>query len=254
MVLHVAARLALGPLLYRQAVELRRTAIELPEPQGERSGVAGAGALRLRLLVAGDSSAAGVGARTQDEALAAPMARRLAQRLGGKVRWQLAAESGLTSEGVLHKLMHGGVAPADVAVVICGVNDITKEQAFSFALRKRRQIAEWLRAHAGVRQVLFPALPEMEVFPAIPQPLAWYAGQAARRNNRLQQRWARDFEFIRHVTMDGLAHPALFSEDGFHPAPALYARVAERLSEVIAAETLPWIERQTMNEQLEENA
>lgn len=254
MVLHVAARLALGPLLYRQAVELRRTAIELPEPQGERSGVAGAGALRLRLLVAGDSSAAGVGARTQDEALAAPMARRLAQRLGGKVRWQLAAESGLTSEGVLHKLMHGGVAPADVAVVICGVNDITKEQAFSFALRKRRQIAEWLRAHAGVRQVLFPALPEMEVFPAIPQPLAWYAGQAARRNNRLQQRWARDFVFIRHVTMDGLAHPALFSEDGFHPAPALYARVAERLSEVIAAETLPWIERQTMNEQLEENA
>lgn len=254
MVLHVAARLALGPLLYRQAVELRRTAIELPEPQGERSGVAGAGALRLRLLVAGDSSAAGVGARTQDEALAAPMARRLAGRLAGRVRWQLVAESGLTSEGVLHKLMHGGVAPADVAVVICGVNDITKEQAFSFALRRRRQIAEWLRAHAGVRQVLFPALPEMEVFPAIPQPLAWYAGQAARRNNRLQQRWARDFEFIRHVTMDGLAHPALFSEDGFHPAPALYARVAERLSEVIAAETLPWIERQTMDEQLQEKA
>jgi lysophospholipase L1-like esterase len=254
MVLHVAARLALGPLLYRQAVQLRRTAIELPEPQGERSGVAGAGELRLRLLVAGDSSAAGVGARTQDEALAAPLARRLAGRLAGAVRWQLVAESGLTSEGVLHKLMHGPVAPADVAVVICGVNDITKEQAFSFALRKRRQIAEWLRAHAGVRQVLFPALPEMEVFPAIPQPLAWYAGQAARRNNRLQQRWARDFEFIRHVTMDGLAHPALFSEDGFHPAPVLYARVAERLSEVIAAETLPWIERQTMNEQLQEKA
>lgn len=254
MVLHVAARLALGPLLYRQAVEMRRTAIELPEPQGERSGVAGAGALRLRLLVAGDSSAAGVGARTQEEALAAPMARRLARRLGGGVRWQLVAESGLTSEGVLRKLMHGQVEPADVAVVICGVNDITKEQAFSFALRKRRQIAEWLRAHVGVRQVLFPALPEMEVFPAIPQPLAWYAGQAARRNNRLQQRWARDFEFIRHVTMDGLAHPALFSEDGFHPAPALYARVAERLTEVIVAETLPWIERQSMNEQLEEKA
>jgi lysophospholipase L1-like esterase len=250
--LHVAAKLTLGPLLYLQAGKLKRTAVELPEPQGERSGVAGAGALRLRLLVAGDSSAAGVGARTQDEALAAPMAHRLAQRLDGRVHWQLVAESGLTSEGVLHKLMHGHVEPADVAVVICGVNDITKEQAFSYALRRRRQIAEWLRAHAGVRQVLFPALPEMEVFPAIPQPLAWYAGQAARRNNRLQQRWARDFEFIRHVTMDGLAHPALFSEDGFHPAPALYARVAERLAEVIAAETLPWIERQSIKDPIEE--
>jgi lysophospholipase L1-like esterase len=178
MVLHVAARLALGPLLHVQAGKLKRTAIELPEPQGGRSGVAGDGEPRLRLLVAGDSSAAGVGARTQDEALALPLARRLAQRLGGRVHWQLVAESGLTSEGVLHKLMHGHVEPAEVAVVICGVNDITKEQTFSFALRKRRQIAEWLQAHAGVRQVLFPALPEMEVFPAIPQPLAWYAGRA----------------------------------------------------------------------------
>ena len=252
--LHVAAKLTLGPLLYLQADKLRRTALELPEPQGERSGTAGRGERRLRLLVAGDSSAAGVGARTQDQALAAPLAHLLAQRLGGRVDWQLVAESGLTSAGVLHKLMHGHVRPADVAVVICGVNDITKEQAFRFALRKRRQIAEWLQAHAGVRQVLFPALPEMEVFPAIPQPLAWYAGQAARRNNRLQQRWARDFDHIRHVTMDGLAHPALFSEDGFHPAPALYARVAERLAEVIATETLPWIARHSLNKRNEEQA
>jgi lysophospholipase L1-like esterase len=84
----------------------------------------------------------------------------------------------------------------------------------------------------------------MEVFPAIPQPLAWYAGQAARRNNRLQARWESEFDFIRHVPMDGLAHPRLFSDDGFHPGPALYALVAERLAEVIAGEVLPPISRQ----------
>jgi lysophospholipase L1-like esterase len=247
--LHLAAKLALAPVLYLQAGKIKRTALELPEPHGERSGMAGAGALRLRLLVAGDSSAAGVGARTQDEALAAPLARRLAQRLDGAVQWQLVAESGLTSEGVLHKLMHGHVHASDVAVVICGVNDITKEHAFRYALRKRRQIAEWLHAHAGVQQVLFPALPEMELFPALPQPLAWWAGQAARRNNRLQQQWARELDYIAHVTMDGLADPALFSEDGFHPAPALYARVAERLAEVISTETLPRMKRQTLTEE-----
>ena len=247
--LHVAAKLALGPLLYLQAGKLRRTALELPEPHGERSGIAGTGEPRLRLLVAGDSSAAGVGARTQDDALAAPLARRLAQMLGGRVAWQLVAETGLTSEGVLHKLMRGHVEPADVAIVICGVNDITKEQAFGFALRKRRQIAEWLRAHRSVRQVLFPALPEMEVFPAIPQPLAWWAGQAARRNNRLQARWAQDIGFVSHVPMDGIAHPSLFSEDGIHPAPALYARVAERLAEVVVTDTLPRIQSQRTEEE-----
>lgn len=234
--LHVAAKLALGPLLYVQAGKLKRTAVELPEPHGERQAWAGEGKPALRVLVAGDSSAAGVGARTQDDALAAPLARRLAQQLGGRVHWQLVAQSGLTSEGVLHQLMHGHVQPADVAVIICGVNDITKEQAMSFALRKRRQAAEWLRAHAGVRHVYFPALPEMELFPAIPQPLAWWAGQAARRNNRLQQRWAQDIDFVTHVAMDGIAHPSLFCEDGFHPAPALYARVAQRLADLIAAD------------------
>ncbi|MCU0950941.1 MAG: SGNH/GDSL hydrolase family protein [Burkholderiaceae bacterium] len=234
--LHVAAKLALGPLLYLQAGKLKRTAVELPEPHGERQGWAGDGATALRVLVAGDSSAAGVGARTQDDALAAPLARRLAQHVRGRVHWQLVAQSGLTSEGVLRTLMHGHVAPADVAVIICGVNDITKEQAFAYALRKRRQAAEWLRAHAGVRHVYFPALPEMELFPAIPQPLAWWAGQAARRNNRLQQRWAQDIDFVTHVPMDGIAHPSLFCDDGFHPAPALYARVAQRLADLIIAD------------------
>jgi lysophospholipase L1-like esterase len=42
--------------------------------------------------------------------------------------------------------------------------------------------------------------------------------------------------------MDGLTRPELMSEDGFHPAPALYARVARRLAQVIAQEVLPQFE------------
>ena len=140
--------------------------------------------------MAGDSSAAGVGARTQREALAYPLAALLARRLGGAVRWQLVAESGLTSEGVLQRLVRTRPQTADIAVIVVGVNDITKDVPLAFALRQRQHIADWLHIHAGVRHVVFPALPEMENFPAVPKPLAWYAGQAARRNNRAQARWA----------------------------------------------------------------
>lgn len=232
--LDIATRLALGPLLVAQATRLRRTAIELPEPRGPRRGVAGGGALALRLLVAGDSSAAGVGARTQREALAGPLAQRLAQRLGGAVRWQLVAAAGLTSEGVLRRLIRARPQPADVAVVIVGVNDITKDVPLAFALRHRQHIADWLQVHAGVRHVAFPALPEMEIFPAVPRPLAWYAGQAARRNNRAQARWASRQAGVSHIEMGGIARADLFSADGFHPAPALYARVADQLAIHIA--------------------
>ena len=59
----------------------------------------------------------------------------------GSVRWQLVAESGLTSEGVLQRLMRERPAAADVAVVIVGVNDITTDVPLAVALRHRSHIA-----------------------------------------------------------------------------------------------------------------
>jgi lysophospholipase L1-like esterase len=231
--LDIATRIALGPLLLAQASHVRRMALELPEPHGPRSGVVGRGHPPLRLLVLGDSSAAGVGAKTQRDALALPLAERIAARLGRAVRWQLEAESGLTSEGVLHKLMRNRPHEADVAVVVVGVNDITKQVPLAFALRQRQHIADWLQVHAGVRHVVFPAVPDMNTFPALPRALAFYAGQASRRNNRAQARWAAGQASITHAVMNGIARPHLFCEDGFHPAPALYAKVADRLAEHI---------------------
>lgn len=237
--IHVAARAVLGPLLYAQATRLRRTVVELPEPAGRRTGTAGRGATRLRLLIAGDSSAAGVGAATQRDALAGQLARALAKRLGAAVRWQLVARTGARSEDVLHLLMHGNVRPADVGVVVVGVNDITKEVPLPRALRKRGDIAAALRARAGVQHVMFPALPEMERFPALPQPLAWYAGRHARRNNAAQAAWAAPQAGVTHVAMDGVLEPGLMAADGFHPGPGLYARVADRLAEHIVEQVLP---------------
>ena len=235
--LDIATRIALGPILLAQAHWLRRTALELPEPDGPRRGTVGRGASRLRLLVVGDSSAAGVGARTQREALARPLAERLAERLDGSVRWQLVARSGLTSEGVYDELVQSHPRPADVAVVVVGVNDITRDVPLAVALKHRSRIAHWLHVHAEARHVIFPALPEIEKFPAVPKPLAWYAGQAARRNNRAQRRWAAGQPGLTHLAMEGITHRSLFCEDGFHPAPALYARVADRLAVHIVALT-----------------
>jgi len=229
----VAARIALGPMLLAQASALRATAMQLPEAAGERSGRIGSGEPVLRLLIAGDSSAAGVGVATQDEALALPLAQHLARRVAGGVRWQLLAQSGLTSEGIFEKLQASAVEAADLAVVICGVNDITHQRPIRDSLFVRGQIVDWLRRHRGARHVVFPALPEMEKFPSLKNPLAWYAGQLSRRNNHAQARWAASRAHISHAQMDGIADSTLFAEDGYHPGPVLYARVAEQLADHI---------------------
>lgn len=237
--IHVAARAVLGPLLYAQAAWLRRTVPELAEAAGAREGSAGRGRVALRLLIAGDSSAAGVGAPAQRQALAGYLARELARRLHRRVRWQLIAATGARSEDVLGMLLQRRLHRADVGVVVVGVNDITKEVPLRQALRKRGEIVALMHERAGVRHVLFPALPEMEKFPALPQPLAWYAGRHARRNNAAQAAWAAGQPHASHVVMDGVLDSALMAEDGFHPAPALYARVARRLAEHIEQEVLP---------------
>lgn len=233
------AKALLGPVLYAQAGRLRKRVVELPEAGGERSGVAGSGRPRLRLLIAGDSSAAGVGAATQHEALAGQLSRELAQQTGSAIEWQLIAAIGLRSEDLLNVLMNHALQPADIAIVVVGVNDITKEVRLRRALQHRGEIAALLRARAGVAHVIFPAVPEMEKFPALPQPLAWYAGHHAKRNNAAQAAWTLTQTAVSHAAMDGVMDPALMANDGFHPAAGLYARVAQRLSRHIVDDVLP---------------
>ena len=64
---HKLAAIGLAPLLILQGLYVRRVTPKLPEPLGKRSGVHGTGP-RLRLLILGDSAAAGVGVSTQSQA------------------------------------------------------------------------------------------------------------------------------------------------------------------------------------------
>ena len=91
----LALKLALSPVLVAQGVYTRLRTPRLPEATGPRSGVVGSGPM-LRLLVLGDSSAAGVGVGLQRDALAGPLARALARQSHLQVHWQLLARTGLT--------------------------------------------------------------------------------------------------------------------------------------------------------------
>ncbi len=229
----------LAPVLRAQAKRLRRIALELPEPDGLRTGVVRHHSSKqsvrpspLSIIVVGDSCAAGVGARTQDDALASRIARMLSENLHTDVAWHLIARTGLTSGGVLD-LLHTQIMPrADIGIVIVGVNDISNDVPLRMALRKRQKIVRLLTARCGIRRAVFPALPEVERFPLLPQPLAWYGGFTARQNNAMQARWAahpRRKDSVTHLAMDGIMHPSLMAEDGFHPSPSLYEKTAQRI-------------------------
>jgi lysophospholipase L1-like esterase len=233
-------KLALAPLLVAQAVQARRRAPRLPEAAGPRSGSVGQGT-PLRLLVVGDSSAAGVGVTRQSQALAAPLAKYLAQATGARVQWRLVARSGVTTAQALDLLRGEGPVQADIAVVVTGVNDVVEQVPSQRAVRAREALADELRNRTGVHHVVFAPLPPVHQFPALPRPLRWIAGADARRHDRAMADWARSRRDVSHARLGLMLNRGVMAHDGFHPGPPAYRQCATMLARHIATDVWPQI-------------
>jgi lysophospholipase L1-like esterase len=235
----VAAKIALGPVLLPQARWLKRTALRLPEAEGPRYGVEGEGALRLRLLVVGDSSAAGVGVADQAQALAMPLAVRLAQRLDGAVSWQLAAQTGINTAQARDWIARLPLHDADVVVTALGVNDVSSQTTAARFVRETDLLWSELRELTGARWAVISGLPPMHMLSAVPHPLRWYLGRYAAWLDAAIRQWASEQQ-LGYLALQWASDPANLAEDGFHPGPALYPQWAERLADLIVQRRADW--------------
>lgn len=231
----LTAKLLLSPLLVAQALLTRARVPRLPEAEGERAGVVGEGA-PVSLLIAGDSSAAGVGVDHQRDALALPVAEHLAAMSRCRVHWRLHASSGLTTAQVhehLRALQPQGLE-AEFAVVVSGVNDVVEQIPSQRAVAAREALANWLRNACGVCHVAFAPLPPVHQFPGLPQPLRWMAGADARRHNRALATWALTRSDVSHVPIELELNRGAMARDGFHPGAPAYRQVAHDIARHLA--------------------
>ena len=238
----LTAKLLLSPVLVAQALATRGRMPRLPEAAGPRQGETGSGPL-LRLLIVGDSSAAGVGVAQQRDALSGHLSRALATQCGARVRWQLLARSGITSAQCLRMIEAAAPAAADVAVVVLGVNDVVEQVPSRRAVAAREAIANRLRNAHGVAHVVFAPLPPVRRFPGLPQPLRWVAGTDARRHDQAVARWAAERDDVSHVPIDLPLNRGVMAGDGFHPGEPVYRVCGVALAEHIAANVWPGLGR-----------
>lgn len=223
--------LGLAPLLAAQTVWVMRNAMQLPEPEGPRHGSVGTGPAR-RLLVLGDSSAAGVGVERQEQALTPQLARNLAKQ--HSVHWRLCARNGATTADATHLLRPVEDDPFDIAYVIFGVNDsknLRPERAW------RRDVATLitrLRHRHHVRHIFFSGLPRVQDFPLLPHPLRTVLALRARRFDRALQQVVRGAD-CHHLPLSTRLERSGMAPDGFHPGAPIYALWAEVAAEQIAA-------------------
>ena len=121
------AILPVAPLLYLQGQYTRRKVGLLPDPEGETTGITGTGDSFAKLLVIGESTVAGLGARTHDLALAGKFAEELGERLGRPVRWTVIGKNGVTAKRTIDELVP--LIPDeqfDYILVGLGGNDVMK--------------------------------------------------------------------------------------------------------------------------------
>lgn len=243
----LTAKLLLAPLLLAQAVHTRQRAPRLPEATGQRHGAVGDGPL-LRLLITGDSSAAGVGVATQRDALASRIARELATRAGVRVEWHLLARSGLTTPQTLHLVQRESLPFFDIAVVVTGVNDVAGQVPSHRAVSARDSLANWLRNGAGVAHVVFAPLPPVHLMPGLPQPLRWVSGADARRHDRALDAWARTRGDVSRVAIELPLGSDTLAHDGLHPGASVYRQTAHAIALHIARDVWPLIHTETSHD------
>lgn len=230
--LAAAGLLGLG-VLRAEAEVARRLIGDGPGISQDDNGRYGAGAGEPhRLLILGDSTAAGVGAAGPRDTIGATVATGVAALTGRPVELRNLSRSGATALALRDQVELGLQALPDpeVAIVMIGTNDVKDrvDQAASV-----RALSETVRTLRQARvEVVVGTCPDLGTIRPVPQPLRW-----------LSQRWSRDLAAAqtvavveaggRTVSTGDLLGPLfhqmpleMFSDDRFHPSSAGYARAA----------------------------
>jgi lysophospholipase L1-like esterase len=228
-----------GPLFWAgftlslpQALRVRRSALRLGPAEGPTEGCCGQGP-RRRLVGIGDSIIAGVGAGRSDAMLTSCVAHCWAERDGVAVEWQAIGGNGVdaatTTATLVPRLPTENV---DRFLVSVGVNDLTGLHGVRRWGADLRQLLAALARHSPGAGICLLAIPPMERFPALPQPLAGTLGLRARTLNRAARACIAGQPRIGHPDYSDLPplETADFAEDGYHPNAESCRRMAQLLA------------------------
>jgi lysophospholipase L1-like esterase len=236
VLLDIAARIGLMPVLIGQAFSVRRHVLKLPEPDGLRLGKIGAGA-PLRLLILGDSSAAGVGVETQDAALLGCVTRGLATHFS--VSYELIAKTGARTQDARRWLDDKSDTRYDVVVTALGVNDVTKATTAKRFAREQAALLDRLHTHHQAKLIVASAVPPMDQFPVLPHPLRWVLGRQAARLDAVLDGLLVHRPACHKVVFNAALGPDVMAADGFHPGARAYAAWADLIvAQVLANRSL----------------
>lgn len=212
----------LAPLLFPQSRVVLSHLPPMDEAKGKRYGSI-AGPDPLRLLILGDSTAAGVGVERQADGLPGALSRALSARLGRGVTWQVHARSGATTGQLRSYFLPAATSePFDVIFLTTGVNDVMQLRRKRQFMHDLRDILDALRAESPEAWIIVPGVPRMDRFESLPDPLSSILGARATRINTGAREVILGRERVVHTKPWPINTPGFFAIDNFHPSAIGY--------------------------------
>lgn len=221
------AALPLAPLLLVQARQARRTIPQLPDAaQPWRGSLPGADLIRL--LVLGDSTAAGVGADTQDDALPGSLAREFGDRFDRGTEWIAIGENGATSRDILQRFLGEATSSHhDVVFLTIGANDALGLRSRGAFARDVREIVDRLRTTNPDALLLVSLMPRFDRFLSLPTPLRWNLALHAASLDDAARSALHGLDRVFALPKPPPYTATFWAGDLFHPGPTGYREWAE---------------------------
>jgi lysophospholipase L1-like esterase len=236
-----AAGIAVAGVILGQAEAARRTIpiAEAPPPRADGLYGGNRKTAPLRLLVAGDSSAAGFGVQRGRQTPAALVATGLSRRLDRPVELRNLAVVGATSARMVHQIDEGVEWAPDVALILIGANDVTHRAGQAASVRHLADSVRRLRA-VGTR-VIVGTCPDLGAVQPIRPPLRWLVRGWSRQLAAAQTvavveagGWTVSLGNLLGPTFAAQPH-RMFARDRFHPSAEGYALAASVLLPTMVA-------------------
>jgi lysophospholipase L1-like esterase len=213
----------LSPVLLAQGRRVRRMIPRLPDAAQPWHGVI-AGDDPIAILVLGDSTAAGVGAETQDDALPGNLARALSAEWERGVAWQAIGENGATAEDIVLRFLdqasHGRY---DVIFLSIGANDALTLRSRGAFRRDFRTILRRLRSVNPKALILVSSLPAFFRFETLPNPLRWALYLHSQSLESAVRKFVTSEPGVIMSPPPPPYTPGFFASDLFHPSAKGYS-------------------------------
>src|SRR5258708_7376445 len=219
-----AAIAPIAPFLFVQGQIVRWKVGVLPDAAGDKHGRYGDGNDAAKLFVIGESTVAGLGARTHELALAGQFAKQLSEHIHRPVEWKVLGRNGVTARRTIDELLPQMPDERfDYILVGLGGNDVMK---LSSPVKWRLDMTELLgilRSKNPEAVIFLSNCPMIVYSPIMPPPIKTILWELSKMHNENIKEFTRDMDRVFYYPQPVDVRLEGFFADGIHPSEQGYA-------------------------------